>query len=76
LNNDGRTKEFGYEMLNGIQQTVTNASLLASYEWKENIFIDAHILLRKSNRGVVAAQDNLIIGLGFRMNLWFRDYDY
>jgi hypothetical protein len=76
LNNDGRTNEFGYAMLNGVEQRVLNSSLLITYEWKENIFIDAHLLYRKSTIQSLSSIDNLVVGLGFRMNLWFRDYDY
>lgn len=76
LNNDGRTNEFGYTILNGREQKVMNSSFLVSYEWKENIFFDAHILHRRSSVQAGSTGSNFIIGLGFRMNLWFRDYDY
>ena len=76
LSNDGRSNEFGYAILNGIEQKVLNTSLLISYEWKENIFIDAHVLYRKSAIQSTPTRENLVFGLGFRMNMWFRDYDY
>jgi hypothetical protein len=76
LSNDGRSNEFGYAILNGIEQKVLKTSLLISYEWKENIFIDAHVLYRKSAIQSTPTRENLVFGLGFRMNMWFRDYDY
>lgn len=76
LNTDGRTSDYGYTMLNGVKSTGLNASFLASYEVYENIFIDANILLRRFTRGSAAAQNTAMFGLGVRMNLWFREYDY
>ncbi|MBX9782793.1 MAG: hypothetical protein K2X48_05780 [Chitinophagaceae bacterium] len=75
-NGDGRFREFGYPLLVGVKSTGINASFLASYEIKENIFIDANILLRRFTRGSDPAQTTTLFGLGVRMNLWTREYDY
>ncbi len=76
LNGDGRTSSYGYTMLNGVKSTGINALFLASYEVYENIFIDANLLLRRFTKGSAAAQNTAMFGLGVRMNLWFREYDY
>jgi hypothetical protein len=76
LNNDGRTAEFGYVMLNGVIRSVLNTSLHINYEVKENIFIDVHAMYRREKKGTLENIDWLIFGAGLRMNLWFRDYDY
>ena len=76
LNGDGRTAEFGYTMLNGVSRSVLNAAFHATYEIKENIYLDLHALYRKEERAASANINSLIIGAGLRINLWFRDYDY
>lgn len=77
LSSSGRSSEFGYSTLNGVLSTGLNASLLASYELKENIFAEGYVLLRQFKPGNNApAQNTTMIGLGLRMNLWAREYDY
>ena len=76
LNSDGRFRSYGYSNLDGVKSTGLNASLQASYEIRENIFIDGNILLRRFKAGTTPAQNTTVLGLGFRMNLWFREYDY
>jgi len=53
-----------------------NAALLASYEIRENVFLDLHALFRHFTLGAAPAQNTTLVGLGLRMNLWHRDYDY
>ena len=76
LSGDGRTSEFGYELLNGTASTGLNASFLASYEVRENIFVDGNAFFRRFKRGSEAAQNTTMFSLGVRMNLWYREYDY
>lgn len=76
LSGDGRTGEFGFRMLNGVRATGLNAAILASYEIRENIFLDLHALFRRFTLGTAPAQNTTLVGVGLRMNLWHRDYDY
>ncbi len=76
LNTDGRAGNFGYRTLNGVKSTGINALFLASYEIRENIFIDANVLVRRFTKGSLPAQNTALFGFGIRMNLWYRDYDY
>jgi hypothetical protein len=76
LNTNGRNSNFGYSVLNGVKSTGINASLLASYELYENIFIDANLLIRRYTAGNTATKNTVLLGLGVRMNLWPREYDY
>jgi hypothetical protein len=76
LNGDGRFRSYGYKTLDGVKSTGMNVSLLASYEIRENIFIDANILLRRFTKGSDPVQSTTMFGLGVRMNLWTREYDY
>lgn len=75
INTDGRNREFGYELLSGVKATGINASFLASYEFKENVFIDANVLLRQYKTGSTT-QNTTLFGIGVRWNLWVREYDY
>ena len=75
LNNDRRFREFGFPLLAGVKSRGINASFLASYEVRENIFIDANVLLRRFKTGSTT-QNTTMFGLGVRMNLWAREYDY
>ena len=76
LNTNGRASNFGYETLNGVNSKGINASFLASYEIYENIFIDANLLIRRFTKGTAAAENTTMFGVGVRMNLWFREYDF
>jgi hypothetical protein len=76
LNTDGRTSNFGYKTLNGVNSKGINASFLASYEIYENIFIDANLLIRRFTKGTAAAENTTMFGVGVRMNLCFREYDF
>jgi hypothetical protein len=76
LNGDGRTSEFGYTQLNGITSNTINASFQATYEIKENIYIDLHAIYRRQEVSNLSNPSSLIIGAGLRMNLSFREYDY
>ena len=75
LNTDGRNREFGFDLLSGVKATGINASFLASYEIKENVFIDANVLLRQYKAGN-NKQNTSLFGIGIRWNLWAREYDY
>jgi hypothetical protein len=76
LSGDGRSSDFGFNMLGGVQNQGLNAQGRMSYEVKENIFIDLHAMYRSNLKGNLPLENNWVIGAGFRMNLWFRDYDY
>jgi len=75
LSGDGRVSEFGYKQLNGVEARGINASLLASYEIRENIFMDAYAMVRRFRKD--AQRQNLsLFSIGLRINLWYREYDY
>jgi hypothetical protein len=76
LNGDGRTNEFGYTQLNGAASTTLNASFQATYEIKENIFLDLNAIYRKREVSNLSNPASFIFGAGLRMNLSFREYDY
>ncbi|MEO5647516.1 MAG: hypothetical protein ABIQ56_04080, partial [Chitinophagaceae bacterium] len=72
-----RTMEFGYKIGDALKATCLNASLLVSYELRENIFIDASGLYRKYKiQNAVAQKNTSLITVGLRMNMARREYDF
>jgi len=70
-----RRYEYGYKIGSGILSKGLNASLAASYELKENLWIDASALLRTFKVGGTTTNTTLV-SVGFRWNMARREYDY
>lgn len=75
---DTRPGEFGFELPTGYYATAVNAQFTLSYEIAENFFLDAGILFRKISleNNVIPEQNTTLLSVGFRMNLFKRDYDF
>jgi hypothetical protein len=70
--------EIGYEFTNGVQTTTMSVNLNASYELRENLFIDLGATYRKMSYDDAVAPDfttNYFYG-GLRLNISRRDYDF
>ncbi len=67
-----RTSDFGYFVGSGNKVKVLNASLVVSYELRENLFVEGSYLYRKYTG---AANANMF-GIGIRWNAARREYDY
>lgn len=77
--NTTRNGDYGYTLPNGPRSTGVNAQLLASYEVKENIFLEGSLLIRnlKNPAGTSLPDRNTsVITAGIRMNMFRREYDY
>jgi hypothetical protein len=66
-----RSGDYGFDLPSGVIQNGVNAQLLASYELKENLFIDGSVLIRR-----LEDVNTSILTLGLRMNMFRREYDY
>ncbi|HEV8081408.1 MAG TPA: hypothetical protein VGP43_11885, partial [Chitinophagaceae bacterium] len=76
-NYNTRPRDFGFYIGSGYRATCLNASLVASYELKENLFIDATALLRNFKvRESSTTTNTKMISIGIRWNIGRRDYDY
>jgi len=78
LDYNTRAMNDGFKIGTGMLATCVNASFLASYELKENLFIDLSAQYRRYN---VASNpslnnDSKMISIGIRMNTFRREYDY
>lgn len=73
-----RPSDYGFNIPSGSRSNGINASLLLSYELKENLFLDGLLMVREltaSGRPEVASSTTLFT-LGVRMNMFRREYDY
>jgi hypothetical protein len=74
--NTTRAGDYGYKLPSGPQSTGVNAQLLASYEVKENLFLEGSVLIRRLSSDVIPASNTSVFTLGVRMNMFRREYDY
>ena len=73
-----RSSEFGYTLPSGLISSGVNASMLLSYEVKENLFLDGSLLYRKVHvpgRPALSSSTSMLT-VGVRMNMFRREYDY
>ena len=67
-----RTKDYGFDVGSGHKVKAFNASLVLSYELRENLFIEGSYLYRK----YTGLTDRSMFGIGIRWNAARREYDY
>ncbi|TDH23014.1 hypothetical protein EXU57_18310 [Segetibacter sp. 3557_3] len=68
--------DYGYVVGGGNKVTSNNLQLLASYEVRENLFLDAVLQRRTYNTAIGRDQKANIISLGVRWNMARRDFDF
>ncbi len=70
--------EHGYGLINGIKATTMLASFNASYELRENLFIDLGATYRKVkfDNGFLPSQSTTYFYGGLRLNIARRDYNF
>lgn len=76
-NGSGRSSDYGYTVGGGWNSDAAQANLLVSYELKENLFIDANLLLRKQRYQAPPSkptQSSTVFSLGVRWNMARRDF--
>ncbi len=72
-----RLLDNGYEMFSGTSIQCVNTAITVSYELKENLFIDLNNLYRLYKKSSDITPENTnVLTLGFRWNMFRRDYDY
>ncbi len=70
-----RLRETPYKMFDGVNSKIANLQLTASYELKENLFLEALALIR--SQSIAGAKTNTtMVTLGLRWNVARREYDY
>jgi hypothetical protein len=76
LNYKTRLKDYGYFVGDGLKVKSMNVQLLASYEIKENFFIDAAFQHRTYKLATGFSSPATIVSLGFRWNAVRRNFDF
>ena len=72
-----RPYDYGFKIPAGVRSSGVNAQLLVSFEAKENVYLDAAVLVRRFKADAVNISNNTnMFTLGFRMNVFRREYDY
>lgn len=73
-----RTGDYGYKIGSGWKTNVFYASLLTSYEWKENLYFELSGVYRKeqTKTAPILSSNSTIISLGIRWNMPRREIDY
>lgn len=75
---DTRSEQYGVSLINGTKAQCALASFNASYELKENLFIDAGFTYRKKayEASVYPTENTTYFMGGIRLNIVRRDYDF
>ena len=71
-----RTREYDYYVGTGTKVRSNNLSLLASYELKENLFIDAALQRRTYDIEGGENMKTTVLSFGFRLNMARRNFDF
>lgn len=71
-----RSREYGYTVGGGNKATCTNMTFLASYELRENLFIEGFAQRRTYKTALGAVQNSTLLSLGLRWNMARRDFDF
>lgn len=73
-----RTSEYGFDIGSGWKTNVFYASLLVSYEFRENLFVELNALYRKQETvtAPLTSANTSVISLGVRWNMHRRDFEF
>lgn len=71
-----RPRDDNFPMFCGMPSTGINAALMASYELAENMFVDLNLNMRSFQETQKEKVTTSLFSLGFRWNMFRRDYDY
>ncbi|HEX8460251.1 MAG TPA: hypothetical protein VF623_02430 [Segetibacter sp.] len=71
-----RTRNYGYFVGTGTKVRSTNISLLASYEVKENLFVDASFQNRSYDVEGAGNLKTTVLSFGVRWNMARRNFDF
>ncbi len=71
-----RLRGDNYPMLAGMPAQGINGAFTASYELKENLFVDFNAMLRNYKETNKDAVNTTTVSLGIRWNMYRKDYDY
>ncbi|HEY4150787.1 MAG TPA: hypothetical protein VGM41_17735 [Chitinophagaceae bacterium] len=78
LDYDTRPRDYGFKIGSGMPANCINVSGTASYELKENLFIDASLMYRNYSvsGNPTLSNHTTMFTVGVRLNAFRREYDY
>jgi len=72
-----RKSDYGYDIGAGVETKTALGSLLVSYEWKPNFFIEVNAVYRKQGTTVVEpAKSTVVLYGGIRWNMHRREFEF
>jgi hypothetical protein len=72
-----RTAQTGFAIGSGNKATCLNGFFQVSYEWRENLYLDASVQYRTYKTLTAPAKTNsTIVSAGIRLNMFRREHDY
>lgn len=73
-----RTMDYGFEIGSGWKTNVLYASLLVSYELRENLFLELFGVYRKeeTKTAPIRSDNTTVVSLGIRWNMHRREFDF
>jgi hypothetical protein len=73
-----RIGDYGYSIGSGWKTNVLMASLLVSYEFRENLFVELNAFYRKldTKTAPIISENHSVISFGVRWNIQRRDFDF
>ncbi|MFN8253206.1 MAG: capsule assembly Wzi family protein [Ferruginibacter sp.] len=74
--NTTRSMNEGFSIGSGNKATCLNGLLQASYEWKENLFLDLSVQYRTYKTLASAKTNSTLLMAGIRLNMFRRNYDF
>lgn len=74
---DSRAESYGVTLINGVSSQCALANFTATYELRENLFIDAGVTYRKKayENGLFPTENTTYFTGGLRLNIVQRNYD-
>jgi hypothetical protein len=76
-NNGSADPDYGNSTGQGFPNTIVHGSLVVSYQWKHNLFVDAQLLVRNSTAELPYYDNKSVItSLALRWNIPQRLYDF
>jgi hypothetical protein len=73
-----RVNDYGFEIGSGWKTNVMYASLLVSYEWKENLFLEFMGIVRKEETKTppIISGNTTVVSIGLRWNVARRENEF
>jgi hypothetical protein len=72
----GKPNEYGYHIGSGNVARTFNTSVVATYEWKENVFFDLSAQMRNVKNDIGPREKSTVISAAVRVNMARRTFDF